>query len=283
MKCQCGYDPKGEKESVCRLCGAPLQQAAAPKGTPRPERASGRPSGRRHVLISPGSAPQILESEKPFSLGRSPESDLTIPSKRVSRSHAVVFWRSGLPVIKNLSEQNPTLVNDRRIEEHELRDRDEIKIGPYTCRYRLVLGDASAAREHPDSNSETQAEGGAAMEGQLEDLSAAELLRTFEAQRKTGTLELRRGNEEGRLLLEDGRCTSATVGGDRGQKAFFTLAGWAEGSFAFRVGEVSKPPPLKIIRKFDYSGGDKTSRERELKKTPISKLLEMAERRRGSS
>ena len=31
---------------------------------------------------------------------------------------------------------------------------------------------------------------------------------------------------------------------------------------------------------FDYSGGDTASRERELKKVPISKLLDMAERKR---
>ncbi len=48
---------------------------------------------------------------------------------------------------KNLSEQNQTLVNDRPIEEHELRERDEIRIGPYTCTYRCVHGDAGEVRE----------------------------------------------------------------------------------------------------------------------------------------
>lgn len=283
MKCQsCGYTAKDEEPEVCRLCGAVFEvpeaaaDAPARRQTDKPKKSL--EDRRNHVLVSTGSALQILEPETPFNLGRSKDCSLTIPSKRVSRNHAVIFWRSGFPVLKNMSEQNATLVNGRPVTEHELRESDEIQVGPFSCTYRCVKGDPKAVRQRFNSRSDTLVESAAAMEGSLADMHPDELLRMFEAQKKTGTLQLSSGDESGHIVIENGRCTSANKGTIRGQQAFFALVAWRTGTFTWVLGEVKKPAPLKIIRKFDYAAAGE--KERDIKLIPISKLLDMAKKKK---
>jgi pSer/pThr/pTyr-binding forkhead associated (FHA) protein len=280
-KCGCGYTTEDDTAEICRLCGAKLAPlgGAEPNRLPKPERGVGRAApDRRHVLVAIGSRPLILKPDEPFSIGRATESSLTVPSKRVSRSHAVIYWSSGFPVLKNLSEQNATLVNGRPITEHELRERDEIQVGPYTCTYRCMRGSLEKIHQELDSQSSTLVEEGAGFEGQLSEMNLEELLRTFERQRRQGTLALRNGTDEGQVVLAKGRIESAAVGQLAGQKALFTMLGWSEGSFSLSSGvDKAKPGGMKIIRKFDHLGGG-DARERALNKYPISKLLEMARR-----
>lgn len=279
MKCNCGHHVNDPKLTHCKLCGALLDRGPKPgeaQGGERP--ATGRPAAERHhVIVPPGGKPWRMREDRPFTFGRSSDATITVPSKRVSRMHAEIFWRSGLPVIKNLSGQNPTLVNGRPIEEHELRERDEITVGPFVCVYRLVSG--PEALDANDSMGETIVQTAVAMEGTLEQMDVAMLLTTFERQEQTGTLEVHRGTEDGTIVLQKGRCTFAQQGGLSGQRAVFALLRWEEGTYSFSA-EVKSVPKLNIIRKFDYAGPG-VGQERDLKHIPISKLLEMAERERG--
>lgn len=279
MKCQCGYHVNDPTLTHCKLCGAELK-VQTPQGAdkgPEPASAGRAAPERHHVIVPPGSKPWRLRPGTPFSFGRSSDATVTVPSKRVSRMHAEIVWRSGFPVLRNLSEQNSTQVNGRPIDEHELRERDEISIGPFACVYRLVSG--PHALDANDSMSETIVQSVAAMEGTLDEMDVEMLLTTFERQEQTGTLAVRSGSDDGHIVVEKGRCTSAQQGSVSGQRAVFALLDWSEGTYSFST-DVKATPKLNIIRKFDYASGGGGGDERDLKRIPISKLLEMAERDR---
>jgi pSer/pThr/pTyr-binding forkhead associated (FHA) protein len=227
------------------------------------------------VLVPGAGQPLLLRPGLPFSFGRAKECNLTIPSKRVSREHAFLRWREGFPVICDQSENNPTLVNGSNIAEHELRDGDEIKIGPYSCTYRLLgPNDRLDLGINVDADTEVSATD-AAMEGNLSKLGLRELLLTFEAQEKTGTIDLIQGNVEGRIILDSGRFESAILGDDQEDKAVVALLAWTEGTFRFS--NEKKTAKFKIIRKFDYSAGgmaDPNARRRRFKGRKISDFLD---------
>jgi CheY-like chemotaxis protein len=81
------------------------------------------------------------------------------------------------------------------------------------------------------------------VEGQLSQIALGELLDLFHVNRKTGTVELRRGSgrrvEIGRVYLRDGAIIEATIGSIDGEKALYRLFAWKRGSFAFRPGKVN--------------------------------------------
>lgn len=63
-------------------------------------------------------------------IGRDPSScQIVLNSSSVSREHAIVAHANGDLSIRNLSGTNPTYVNDRAIQESQLRAGDRIKIG----------------------------------------------------------------------------------------------------------------------------------------------------------
>ncbi len=77
------------------------------------------------------------------------------------------------------------------------------------------------------------------LEGTLGQLSVADLLQVLAMNRRTGRLNLARGNERGEIHVKEGRAINARVGTAEGEKALFRLLGWTEGSFAFEPGAVT--------------------------------------------
>ena len=83
------------------------------------------------------------------------------------------------------------------------------------------------------------------VEGRLSQIPLVDLLQLFHLNRRSGTIELRRRNSEGRSVrgrvhLREGDVVHAATAAVEGEKALFRLLGWSEGSFAFRpdVGRV---------------------------------------------
>lgn len=78
------------------------------------------------------------------------------------------------------------------------------------------------------------------VQGNLEDLTFAELLQGLAASRRTGTLYLYRGKAQGTVALFEGRVADAGLDEDTarltGEEAFHRLASWTEGRFDFRAG-----------------------------------------------
>ena len=76
-------------------------------------------------------------------------------------------------------------------------------------------------------------EEGREIEGSLSQIALVDLLQIFSLNRKTGLLEIKLGEREGRVFVHDGGVVHASVARQRGEKALFRLLEWTEGSFAF--------------------------------------------------
>jgi hypothetical protein len=85
--------------------------------------------------------------------------------------------------------------------------------------------------------------------GPLEELALEDLLQMFGSSSRSGTLVLTRGEEQGRMVFENGLLTSVCAGAASGMKALVRLLSWQEGSFQFR-GEVeaaeTDEPPITV-------------------------------------
>jgi len=74
---------------------------------------------------------KIVVDKRRVSIGRTGENDIVLENRGVSRKHATIeFSESGAVLIDNES-LNGTFLNDRRVTEEILRDRDQITIGKY--------------------------------------------------------------------------------------------------------------------------------------------------------
>ena len=78
------------------------------------------------------------------------------------------------------------------------------------------------------------------VEGRLSQIPLVDLLQLFHLNRRSGTIEVRHRNSDGRsargrVSLRDGDVVNATTGAVSGEKALFRLLGWSEGSFSFRA------------------------------------------------
>jgi pSer/pThr/pTyr-binding forkhead associated (FHA) protein len=83
-------------------------------------------------LVLPNGGERTLEG-KAVRLGRDPANDLALlGDPKISRSHAELRDRDGQWILVDLGSSNGTKVNDRRIEQHPLRDGDRIQLGRTT-------------------------------------------------------------------------------------------------------------------------------------------------------
>jgi ABC-type multidrug transport system ATPase subunit/pSer/pThr/pTyr-binding forkhead associated (FHA) protein len=71
-----------------------------------------------------------------LTVGRSPASDLVLPSLSVSRLHARLQIDDGVVSIADAGSANGTYVNGARVEKHQLVIGDIVRIGPYKLVYR---------------------------------------------------------------------------------------------------------------------------------------------------
>jgi hypothetical protein len=72
-------------------------------------------------------------------LGRSPDCEVVMNSKRISRHHAKVIHQDGVFAVAPLSDQNPTLLNDEPTEGAELKDGDYVRVGRTNLRFRSII------------------------------------------------------------------------------------------------------------------------------------------------
>jgi CheY-like chemotaxis protein len=74
------------------------------------------------------------------------------------------------------------------------------------------------------------------IEGSLSQLSIPDLMQILGMNRRSGRLNLERGNERGEIIVAEGRPVNARMGRAEGEKALFRLMVWSEGTFTFAPG-----------------------------------------------
>jgi len=75
----------------------------------------------------------------------------------------------------------------------------------------------------------------AGISGAIQEVGLANLLQSFAAASRRGTLTVTRGAEEGRVAFEGGRLVAARLGPVVGSKALARLLTWEEGTFEFHA------------------------------------------------
>src|SRR3954470_16458915 len=68
-------------------------------------------------------------------IGSAPSARLYLPSKSVSRCHAVVINTDTGLFIRDLASRSQVLVNSRAVKEADLREGDLVQIGPFSFRF----------------------------------------------------------------------------------------------------------------------------------------------------
>lgn len=187
------------------------------------------------MLVRVGAPPLDLKPDTTIVIGRAQEADLSVPSNRVSRRHAELYWKDDRVWIKDLGSQNGTQVNGKRIQDHPLEDSDEIAVGPFLCTYRCVSGVGSVGKAAPaaDTNALTQPMLADAMAGRLDLVNLFELLQTLEFNQKTGLLEVFGADSSGSVGFREGKPVYAEAEDRTGVDAIYLLLREKEGQFSF--------------------------------------------------
>ncbi|MDX9857119.1 MAG: FHA domain-containing protein [candidate division Zixibacteria bacterium] len=78
---------------------------------------------------------RIVTEKKRISIGRTNDNDIVLENRGVSRKHAMIEFNENAAVIIDNESLNGTFVNNRKIGEDVLRDKDVVTIGKYSLIY----------------------------------------------------------------------------------------------------------------------------------------------------
>ena len=124
---------KGEFRVTASLVEGEPEHPGAAIGVARPARM------RAFLALEDGSGRREFPLDKDqVTIGRLPESDITIPDPGASRNHAEVRSGENGYTLVDVGSTNGTMVNGRRVREHQLEDGDRITIGRTTLAFRTV-------------------------------------------------------------------------------------------------------------------------------------------------
>jgi predicted component of type VI protein secretion system len=98
-------------------------------------------------LISLSDGPNILLDKPILLLGRHPECDIQLNSRKVSRRHCCIAQVNKYLVVRDLGSTNGIRINEVRVLEGRLKDEDELTIGNF--RYKLRWSDEEPAEPPP--------------------------------------------------------------------------------------------------------------------------------------
>jgi general secretion pathway protein A len=121
----------------------PRHHAAEAERLPRPATADGRPALGRLLVATDGRTVQ----EIPLRLGRvivgrTPDNDLHIDSRFISRHHCQIITTQHSCVIEDLNSTNGIFVKSNRVRRHHLNDGDVVLVG----KHELIYVDERVAR-----------------------------------------------------------------------------------------------------------------------------------------
>ncbi len=100
--------------------------------------ASAPPDGATRLLIRSDGEREVMHVlARKTSVGRTPDNDLQIDAKYISRHHAVILAGPAHTIIEDLNSTNGVTVNGRRITRQSLKDGDLVTIG--RAEYRFAV------------------------------------------------------------------------------------------------------------------------------------------------
>jgi hypothetical protein len=243
------------KQTVCLMCKAPLPPREEPTEIGQPTRAIPRAEvpALPEEVVAPSSslsttdvdlsqvigwlsceplAPLPLVPGSAITIGRSPDCDLVLRSKAISRKHALVKGMGQDMQLEDLGSANGTFLNGKRTPRANLVSGDVITIGSYEIQ---VGSNEAMAQSGQDADMEgTQViEAVQTESGFLGDGALLELLQGIEFNRKTGTIKLLSGSLRGTIVVEEGRPRWATLGGRKDEDAVYAMLAVPEGRYTF--------------------------------------------------
>jgi pSer/pThr/pTyr-binding forkhead associated (FHA) protein len=96
-------------------------------------------------LVALTEGPSILLDKPILLLGRHPECDVQIDSRKISRRHCCIAQVSDYLVVRDLGSTNGIRVNGERVHESRLTEGDELTIG--TLAYQVTWNEPAEAPE----------------------------------------------------------------------------------------------------------------------------------------
>jgi len=121
--------------------GARAELATAP-GAVEPPREAAAPEGATRLLIrSDGGREVVHVLGRKTTIGRTPENDLQIDLKYISRHHAVILAGPANTIIEDLNSTNGVMVNGKRVTRQVLNDGDRVTIARAEYRFALRCGE----------------------------------------------------------------------------------------------------------------------------------------------
>src|SRR6476660_3074147 len=98
-------------------------------------------------LLALTDGPSIVLDKPILLFGRSPECDIQIDSRKVSRRHCCIAQVNDYLVVRDLGSTNGVRINGERVLEGKLRAGDELTVGNF--RYQVFLEAASSSSDPP--------------------------------------------------------------------------------------------------------------------------------------
>jgi hypothetical protein len=102
--------------------------------------ASARRSGQQHAYFELRHGDRTISThvipQGRIVIGRTPDNDIQIPSKFISRHHAQVTTGEHSSLIEDLNSTNGLFIDAHRIQAHELNDGEAIRLGEHWLVYR---------------------------------------------------------------------------------------------------------------------------------------------------
>src|SRR5213592_1416494 len=99
-------------------------------------------------LVSLMDGPSILVDKHILLIGRHPECDIQIDSRKISRRHCCIAQVADYLVVRDLGSTNGIRINGVRVSEGRLNENDELMIG--ALRYRVSWESALPSAPQPD-------------------------------------------------------------------------------------------------------------------------------------
>jgi pSer/pThr/pTyr-binding forkhead associated (FHA) protein len=262
MKCpKCGHE-NPPNEYICTKCEEPLdvtvedlrEKSAGALADADTQEIRIEEAPNLFYLVSPFlKAPVKLDTSRSYTIGRDGKNHVVLPSNKISRLHAEVYWHKGAFWIEDQRSRNGTYVNGKRITREQLKDRDEIDISRYMITFRAFKNKKELKAELEKAGAGIQestqimpiAEG--KISGVIGEIPIGELLGLLVKNSKTGVFKVWTENQEAEIDLLEGEVIHAEVGSSViGEMAFEHILGLEEGRFHFEQCVVTCPQTISI-------------------------------------